>query len=131
MRRESTGRRNAAPSAQGPGALPHHERIHAGLPQRCHAPAPVAREGIEDARPAPGVDLHRQARPVAVHQLAPPRDERGEVVRDRKGRPKPDKALHDTENIPLTEDVDACMVRKVLPYTPMRGSSRARTKSPR
>ena len=55
---------------------------------------------------------------LTVSVERPLRDERGEVVRDRKGRTKPDKALHDTENIPLAEDVDAYMAREVLPYAP-------------
>lgn len=55
---------------------------------------------------------------LTVSVERPLRDEAGEVIRDRKGRPKPDKALHDTENITLTEDVDAHMAREVLPYAP-------------
>ena len=46
-------------------------------------------------------------------------DETGEVIRDKKGRPIADKGLSgDTENIPLTEDVQAYMEREVLPYAP-------------
>lgn len=46
-------------------------------------------------------------------------DETGEVIRDKKGRPIADKELSgDTENIPLTEDVQAYMEREVLPYAP-------------
>lgn len=48
----------------------------------------------------------------------PLRDERGKIVRDRKGKPKADSSLRDTENIPLTEDVDEYMAREVLPYAP-------------
>lgn len=48
----------------------------------------------------------------------PLRDEQGEIVRDSKGRAKADKDLRDTENIPLTEDVDEYLAREVLPYAP-------------
>ncbi|MGN0302230.1 MAG: N-6 DNA methylase, partial [Anaerotardibacter sp.] len=46
----------------------------------------------------------------------PLRDEEGNVVTDKKGRPKPDSALRDTENIPLKQDIDEYFEREVLPY---------------
>lgn len=55
---------------------------------------------------------------VTVDVRRPQRDERGEIVRDKKGRPVADKELNDTENIPLTQDVDEYMAREVLPYAP-------------
>ncbi|PJM73711.1 restriction endonuclease subunit M [Bifidobacterium primatium] len=48
----------------------------------------------------------------------PLRDENGEIVTDRKGRPKPDTSLRDTENIPLTQDIDEYFEREVKPYAP-------------
>ncbi len=52
----------------------------------------------------------------------PLRDARGEIVRGTKGRargrPVPDAALRDTENVPLDEDVDAYFRREVLPHAP-------------
>ena len=35
---------------------------------------------------------------------------------DKKGNPKPDSRLRDTENIPLKEDITAYMEREVLPH---------------
>ncbi|MGI6221485.1 MAG: type I restriction-modification system subunit M [Coriobacteriales bacterium] len=55
---------------------------------------------------------------VTVDVRRPQRDENGEIVRDKKGRPVADKELNDTENIPLKEDVDEYMAREVLPYAP-------------
>ncbi|ANE22812.1 restriction endonuclease subunit M [Denitrobacterium detoxificans] len=55
---------------------------------------------------------------VTVDVRRPQRDEQGEIVRDKKGRPVADKELNDTENIPLTESVEDYMVREVLPYAP-------------
>ncbi len=50
----------------------------------------------------------------------PLRDERGRVVLGEKGRqkgkPQPDSALRDTENVPLSEDVRAYFKREVLPH---------------
>ena len=36
----------------------------------------------------------------------------------KKGKPVPDAARRDTENVPLTEDIDAYFTREVLPYAP-------------
>ena len=47
----------------------------------------------------------------------PMRDEEGEVVK-KKGKPVADPALRDTENVPLTENIDAYFEREVLPYAP-------------
>ncbi len=52
----------------------------------------------------------------------PLRDEAGEIVRavkgKAKGKPIPDSALRDTENVPLDEDVEAYFEREVLPHAP-------------
>ena len=41
-----------------------------------------------------------------------------EPVLDKKGNPIADKALSDTEIIPLQDSVDAYMAKNVLPYAP-------------
>lgn len=48
----------------------------------------------------------------------PLRDEQGEIVRDRKGQPKPDSSLRDYENVPLKEDIQTYFKREVLPHVP-------------
>ncbi len=52
----------------------------------------------------------------------PLRDEAGEVVLGvkgkQKGKPQPDSALRDIENVPLAEDIDAYFKREVLPHAP-------------
>ncbi len=53
---------------------------------------------------------------TAITVERPLRDEAGSIVRDRKGKPKPDNSLKDTENIPLSEDVQEYFEREVLPY---------------
>ncbi len=47
----------------------------------------------------------------------PERDEEGKPVLKR-GKPVPDADLRDTENVPLTEDVEAYFAREVMPYAP-------------
>jgi type I restriction enzyme M protein len=52
----------------------------------------------------------------------PERDAAGKVVLGTKGKgkgkPVPDGALRDTENVPLSEDVDSYFKREVLPHAP-------------
>ncbi len=45
----------------------------------------------------------------------PLRDENGEIVL-KKGKPVADAGLRDTENVPLTQDIDRYFEREVLPY---------------
>ncbi|WP_029890589.1 type I restriction-modification system subunit M [Polycyclovorans algicola] len=52
----------------------------------------------------------------------PLRDEQGNIVLGQKGKqkgkPQPDSSLRDTENVPLSEDVNAYFKREVLPHAP-------------
>lgn len=52
----------------------------------------------------------------------PERDEDGNIVLGtrgkQKGKPVPDSKLRDSENVPLTEDIDAYFQREVLPHVP-------------
>ena len=52
----------------------------------------------------------------------PERDAAGQVVLGTKGKgkgkPVPDAALRDTENVPLSEDVETYFKREVLPHAP-------------
>ncbi len=52
----------------------------------------------------------------------PLRDEAGNVVMGlkgkQKGKPQPDSALRDTENVPLSDDIVAYFKREVLPHAP-------------
>jgi type I restriction enzyme M protein len=50
----------------------------------------------------------------------PERDDKGKIVLGTKGKgkgkPVPDSALRDTENVPLSEDIEAYFKREVLPH---------------
>jgi type I restriction enzyme M protein len=52
----------------------------------------------------------------------PLRDEAGKLILGEKGKlkgkPQPDSSLRDTENVPLSEDVDTYFRREVLPHAP-------------
>ena len=45
-------------------------------------------------------------------------DEKGKPVLGKKGQPKADSKLRDTENVPLTEKVESYFKREVLPHVP-------------
>jgi type I restriction enzyme M protein len=53
---------------------------------------------------------------ITTHR--PERDENGEIITDKKGNPKSDKDLKDTENVPMKENIDEYFSREVLPFAP-------------
>ncbi len=53
---------------------------------------------------------------VTVQQ--PERDAKGKIVKDSKGKPKPDKDLKDVENVPMKEKIGDYFAREVLPFAP-------------
>ncbi len=44
--------------------------------------------------------------------------ETGDVLRDKRGNPRPDPALRDNERVPLTEEIDDYYQREVKPHLP-------------
>jgi len=48
----------------------------------------------------------------------PERNSKGEIVKDKNGKPKADSSLRDTESIPLKEDIQEYFKREVLPHVP-------------
>lgn len=56
-----------------------------------------------------------------------PQMENGKPVL-KKGKPFADASLRDTENVPLTEDIDAYFEREVLPYAPDAWIDKSKTK---
>ena len=57
----------------------------------------------------------------------PLRDADGKLVL-KKGKPQPDSALRDTENVPLTEDIEEYFAREVLPFAPDAWIDKAKSK---
>ncbi|NLI93030.1 MAG: hypothetical protein GX434_12810 [Peptococcaceae bacterium] len=54
-------------------------------------------------------------------------DENGQPVL-KKGQVQPDSNLRDTENVPLTEDIDSYFAREVLPFAPDAWIDKSKTK---
>lgn len=51
---------------------------------------------------------------ITVHQ--PEKDEKGNILKDSKGKPKSDTALKDTENIPMKQDIKEYFKKEVYPF---------------
>ena len=47
-----------------------------------------------------------------------PKVENGQIVRDKKGNPKPDSKLRDYERVPLSDDIEEYFNREVEPHLP-------------
>ncbi len=62
----------------------------------------------------------------------PQRDESGEIILGQKGKakgqPVPDSGLRDTENVPLSEDIQTYFEREVLPHSPDAWIDESKTK---
>lgn len=58
----------------------------------------------------------------------PLKNEQGEIETDKKGQPKSDAKLRDTENVPLKDDIEAYFKREVLPHVPDAWIDHAKTK---
>lgn len=54
-------------------------------------------------------------------------DSKGEIE-TKKGKPVADSSLRDTENVPMTEDIDSYFAREVLPYAPDAWIDKSKTK---
>ena len=67
----------------------------------------------------PGTKLMRFSsfNSISLSELLLKTDPRGEIV-TKRGKPVADADLRDTENVPLTEDVEVYFAREVLPYAP-------------
>ena len=63
----------------------------------------------------------------------PLRNEAGQVVLGEKGKlkgkPQPDSSLRDTENVPLSEDIEVYFKREVLPHAPDAWIDHEKTKT--
>ena len=62
---------------------------------------------------------------IVVEQ--PQKDENGETIL-KKGKPVADVSLRDTENVPMTEEIEEYFKREVLPYAPEAWIDEKKTK---
>lgn len=55
-------------------------------------------------------------------------DDKGNIIRKKNGKIEPDASKRDTEDIPLTEDIESYIVREVLPFNPDAWVDESKTK---
>lgn len=79
-------------------------------------------EAQEDGKPISRIFPNQAFGYTTITVERPMRDEHGQPVLGskgkQKGKPQPNSALRDTENVPLSEDVQAYFEREVLPHAP-------------
>ena len=79
-------------------------------------------EAEEDGKPISRIFPNQAFGYTTITVERPLRDESGQPVLGskgkQKGKPQPDSALRDTENVPLSDDVQAYFKREVLPHAP-------------
>ncbi len=79
-------------------------------------------EAEEDGKPISRIFPTQAFGYTTITVERPLRDEHGQPVLGskgkQKGKPQPDSALRDTENVPLSDDVQAYFEREVLPHAP-------------
>lgn len=77
-------------------------------------------EAEQDGKPISRIFRNEEFGYRTITVERPLRDAAGQVVLGekgkQKGKPQPDSALRDTENVPLAEDVEAYFKREVLPH---------------
>ena len=72
---------------------------------------------LDDALKRAGLKLGAPVRKSILSALSE-RDETADICRDDDGQPEPDPELRDTENVPLTEDIQKYFDREVKPHVP-------------
>jgi type I restriction enzyme M protein len=86
---------------------------------------PVSKRALASGVPAVPISRIFKNEDFGYHTITverPLRDESGNIVKGTKGKLKgkvqPDANLRDTENVPLSEDIEAYFKREVLPHAP-------------
>ena len=89
----------------------------ASLPDQFFLDRAVFEDQLSDA--ARGAEL-KLAAPIrkAILSALSERNAEAEICRDRDGCPEPDPELRDTENVPLSDDVESFFEREVKPHVP-------------
>jgi type I restriction enzyme M protein len=92
-------------------------KMLATLPTALFKDRPAFETALEKAVKAAGLKLPAPVRKAILSALSE-RDETAEICRDGDGYPEPDPELRDTENVPLSETVEAYFEHEVKPYVP-------------
>jgi len=89
----------------------------ADLPEMLFKDRQSFQQALKRAAAGHSIKLDASLKKAMLNALSE-RDETAEICRDKKGEPEPDANLRDTENVPLSETVDAFFEREVKPHVP-------------
>ncbi len=87
------------------------------LPQTSFKDREAFRKALDTAVKKAGIRLPAPVE-KAIFSALSERDETAVVCNDKEGHPEPDSELRDTENVPLSESVEAYFDREVKPHVP-------------
>jgi len=87
------------------------------LPETLFKDRPSFVKALQAAAEAYRIKLDASLKKAILSALSE-RDETAEICLDKKGNPEPDPTLRDTENVPLSEPVEAFFEREVKPHVP-------------
>jgi type I restriction enzyme S subunit len=101
-------------------------------PARKSDPPAASAWPLTSATPISRIFKHEDFGYRTITVERPERDAQGDIVIEtkgkNKGKPKPDANLRDTENVPLSEDVETYFKREVLPHASDAWIDRDKTK---
>jgi type I restriction enzyme M protein len=88
------------------------------LPDALFKDRPSFEKALKQAATEHDIKLDASLKKAILNALCE-RDETAGICRDKKGNPESDSNLRDTENVPLSESVDAFFEREVKPHLPL------------
>jgi type I restriction enzyme M protein len=92
-------------------------KMLATLPSAVFKDRPAFESALDKALKAGALKIPSPVRKAILSALSE-RDETAEICRNGDSNPEPDPELRDTENVPLSESVEAYFEREVKPYVP-------------
>jgi type I restriction enzyme M protein len=113
-------KKGAAGAAEIESGIALQERILvmlARMQSTAYKSRPAFTKALAAACKTAGLDLPAPLN-KAIFAALSGRDEDAEICTDRHGNPEPDPDLRDTENVPLTEDIQTYFEREVKPHVP-------------
>ncbi len=111
------GAAKAAEEAAGGQQQEAIRKLLGQLPAELYRDRAAFEQVLEQTVSKAGMKLAAPVRKTILSTLSE-RDEEAGICRDKKGRPEPDPGLRDTENVPLSESVEAFFEREVIPHVP-------------
>jgi type I restriction enzyme M protein len=115
--RKRNAKAKAEDEAEGRALQDTIRKMLAGMPGTLFTDREAFVGVLKEAEKASEVKLSAAVRKSVLNALSE-RDEEAEICRDKDGNPEADPELRDTENVPLSESIEAFFEREVKPHVP-------------